>query len=82
MSEKFSDLPRLLYHFQSGTCISGRSGNQLNAIVVALVTTMLIKLLDQQLSEDPDPRKELGCQSLHIHSMRGALFKITLWSHG
>jgi hypothetical protein len=42
----------------------------------------LIKLLDQQLSMDPDPNTELGCESLHIHGTRGALFKITLWSHG
>jgi hypothetical protein len=47
-----------------------------------LNTAMLIKLLDQQLSKDPDPNKELGCESLHIHGSRGALFKITLWSHG
>jgi hypothetical protein len=25
---------------------------------------------------------QLGCESLHIHGRRGALFKITLWSHG
>lgn len=43
---------------------------------------MLIKLLDRQLSEDPNPNKELGCESLHIHGTRGALFKVTLWSHG
>jgi hypothetical protein len=43
---------------------------------------MLIKLLDRQLSEDPDPNKELGRESLYIHGTRGALFKITLWSHG
>ena len=43
---------------------------------------MLIKLLDQQLSEDLDPNKELRCESLYIHSTRGALFKITLWLHG
>jgi hypothetical protein len=47
-----------------------------------LNTTMLIKLLDRQFSEDPDPNKELGCESLHVHGTRGALFKITLWSHG
>uniref|UniRef100_A0A093URP4 Putative cell division control protein 7 like 2 n=1 Tax=Talaromyces marneffei PM1 TaxID=1077442 RepID=A0A093URP4_TALMA len=47
-----------------------------------LNTAMLIKLLDRQLSEEPDPNKELGCESLHIHGTRGALFKITLWSHG
>jgi hypothetical protein len=43
---------------------------------------MLIKLLDQQLSKDPDPNKELRHESLYIHSTRKALFKITLWSHG
>ncbi|KAE8549038.1 hypothetical protein EYB25_007553 [Talaromyces marneffei] len=47
-----------------------------------LNTAMLIKLLDRQLSQDPDPHKELGCESLHVHGSRGALFKITLWSHG
>uniref|UniRef100_A0A093ULW5 Putative cell division control protein 7 like 2 n=1 Tax=Talaromyces marneffei PM1 TaxID=1077442 RepID=A0A093ULW5_TALMA len=47
-----------------------------------LNTKLLIKLLDQQLSSDPDPHSELGCESLHIHGTRGALFKITLWSHG
>ncbi|KAE8553830.1 hypothetical protein EYB25_002368 [Talaromyces marneffei] len=47
-----------------------------------LNTVMLIKLLDRQLSEDPEPNKELGCESLHIYGTRGALFKITLWSHG
>ncbi|KAJ0426721.1 hypothetical protein BJY00DRAFT_306717 [Aspergillus carlsbadensis] len=25
---------------------------------------------------------KLGCESLHVHGTRGALFKITLWSHG
>ncbi|KAL6239692.1 hypothetical protein BDW75DRAFT_198061 [Aspergillus navahoensis] len=25
---------------------------------------------------------QLGCESLHIHGRRGALFKITLWPHG
>ncbi|EEA18486.1 hypothetical protein TMatcc_001228 [Talaromyces marneffei ATCC 18224] len=47
-----------------------------------LNTTMLIKSLGRQLSEDPGPDKELGCQSLHVNGKRGALFKITLWSHG
>ncbi|OKL55242.1 hypothetical protein UA08_09486 [Talaromyces atroroseus] len=53
----------------------GVNRHQLNA-------KTLIKLLDQQLSNDPDPNAELGCESLHIHGTRGALFKITLWSHG
>jgi hypothetical protein len=47
-----------------------------------LNTAMLIKLLDRQLSATPDPNKELGCESLHMNGKRGALFKITLWSHG
>ncbi|EED22749.1 conserved hypothetical protein [Talaromyces stipitatus ATCC 10500] len=47
-----------------------------------LNTKMLINLLDRQLSRDPDPNEELGCESLHVHGTRGALFKITLWSHG
>ncbi|KAF3404774.1 hypothetical protein DPV78_003466 [Talaromyces pinophilus] len=47
-----------------------------------LNTAMLMKLLDRQLSEDPGPDKELGCESLHMNGKRGALFKITLWSHG
>ncbi|EAW11094.1 uncharacterized protein ACLA_067310 [Aspergillus clavatus NRRL 1] len=47
-----------------------------------LNTKTLIKLLDRQLSDDPDPNSELGCESLHVHGTRGALFKITLWSHG
>lgn len=28
------------------------------------------------------PNTKLGCESLHVHGKRGALFKITLWSHG
>jgi hypothetical protein len=47
-----------------------------------LNTKMLIKLLYRQLSNDSDPNSELGCESLHVHGTRGALFKITLWSHG
>lgn len=43
----------------------------------------LIRLLDRQLSGyDPRPDLELGCESLHIHGTRGALFKVTLLSHG
>jgi hypothetical protein len=43
----------------------------------------LIHLLDQQLSADClGPDSQLGCESLHIHGTRGALFKVTLWSHG
>ncbi|KAL4748494.1 hypothetical protein BDW72DRAFT_180260, partial [Aspergillus terricola var. indicus] len=43
----------------------------------------LIRRLDQQFFNDHqrlDTR--LGCESLHVHGSRGALFKITLWSHG
>lgn len=43
----------------------------------------LLFLLDEQLSSnDLRPDLELGCESLHIHGTRGALFKVTLWSHG
>lgn len=43
----------------------------------------LIRLLDQQLScDDLGPNSKLGCESLHIHGTRGALFKVILWSHG
>ncbi|OQD68409.1 hypothetical protein PENDEC_c036G01700 [Penicillium decumbens] len=44
---------------------------------------MLIRLLDDQLSTDALwPNMDLGCESLHIHGTRGALFKVTLLSHG
>ncbi|CAG7996873.1 unnamed protein product [Penicillium nalgiovense] len=43
----------------------------------------LIRLLDRQFfGQDPDPDVEMGCESLHIHGTRGALFKATLLSHG
>jgi hypothetical protein len=43
----------------------------------------LVHLLDQQLFRDnPRPDLELGCESLHIHGTRGALFKVILLSHG
>lgn len=43
----------------------------------------VIRLLDRQLSGyDPRPDLELGCESLHIHGTCGALFKVTLLSHG
>ncbi|QKX56736.1 uncharacterized protein TRUGW13939_03842 [Talaromyces rugulosus] len=43
----------------------------------------LLKLLHRQLSDDdPRPDSELGCESLHVHGSRGALFKVTLLSHG
>ena len=43
----------------------------------------LIRLLDRQFfGHDPDPDVEMGCESLHIHGTRGALFKVTLLSHG
>lgn len=41
--------------------------------------TALIRRLDQQFSNND---LQMGCESLHIHGTRGALFKITLWSHG
>ncbi|KAI5285235.1 hypothetical protein KEM54_000736 [Ascosphaera aggregata] len=45
--------------------------------------TTLIKSLNKQLSSEiVHPDKKLGCESLHIHGSCGALFKITLWSHG
>ncbi|KAJ5584704.1 uncharacterized protein N7459_004504 [Penicillium hispanicum] len=45
--------------------------------------TTLIRLLNKQLSSDIlRPDTKLGCESLHVHGSRGALFKITLWSHG
>ncbi|KAL4893407.1 hypothetical protein BDV59DRAFT_30432 [Aspergillus ambiguus] len=45
--------------------------------------TALIRRLNQQLSGDIlRPDTKLGCESLHMHGRRGALFKITLWSHG
>lgn len=44
---------------------------------------ILIRLLDRQLSRhDPRPDLDIGCESLHIHGTRGALFKVTLLSHG
>ncbi|KAI9035566.1 uncharacterized protein KD926_003226 [Aspergillus affinis] len=43
----------------------------------------LIHRLSRQLSNNSLHRdSQLGCESLHIHGTRGALFKITLWSHG
>ncbi|KAE8322891.1 hypothetical protein BDV39DRAFT_218158 [Aspergillus sergii] len=43
----------------------------------------LIRRLDRQLSSDNlQLDSQLGCESLHVHGTRGALFKITLWSHG
>ena len=45
--------------------------------------TTLIRRLNRQLSNDNlQPDSKLGCESLHMHGTRGALFKITLWSHG
>ena len=45
--------------------------------------TTLICLLDQQLSNnDLGPDFDLGCESLHLHGTRGALFKVTLLSYG
>ncbi|KAH1309301.1 hypothetical protein KXW53_002193 [Aspergillus fumigatus] len=43
----------------------------------------LIRRLKKQFSSDIlRPDTKLGCESLHVHGRRGALFKITLWSHG
>ncbi|KAJ6189594.1 hypothetical protein N7519_004502 [Penicillium mononematosum] len=46
----------------------------------------LIRLLDRQFfGQDLGPDVEdveMGCESLHIHGTRGALFKVTLLSHG
>ncbi|OJD13932.1 hypothetical protein AJ78_05669 [Emergomyces pasteurianus Ep9510] len=48
-----------------------------------LTPSTLIHLLDLQLSNNNlQLDTQLGCDSLHIHGSRGALFKITLWSHG
>lgn len=45
--------------------------------------TTLIRQLNQQLSSEVlRPDQKLGCESLHMHGCRGALFKITLLSHG
>ena len=45
--------------------------------------TTLLRRLDRQLSRDDlGPETQLGCESLHVHGTRGALFKVTLWSHG
>ncbi|OJD26199.1 hypothetical protein ACJ73_02430 [Blastomyces percursus] len=45
--------------------------------------TALMRLLNDQLSSHILwPGTKLGCESLHVHGSRGALFKITLWSHG
>ncbi|THC88505.1 hypothetical protein EYZ11_012047 [Aspergillus tanneri] len=45
--------------------------------------TTLIRRLDRQLSSNNlQLDSQLGCESLHVHGSRGALFKITLWSHG
>lgn len=45
--------------------------------------TALIRRLKKQFSSDIlRPDTKLGCESLHVHGRRGALFKITLWSHG
>ncbi|OJD10750.1 hypothetical protein ACJ73_09708, partial [Blastomyces percursus] len=43
----------------------------------------LMRLLNDQLSgRILGPGTDLGCDSLHVHGSRGAMFKITLWSHG
>ncbi|PWY87119.1 hypothetical protein BO94DRAFT_535225 [Aspergillus sclerotioniger CBS 115572] len=47
-----------------------------------LTPATLIHRLDRQFSMNIRPDGDMGCESLHIHGSRGALFKITLWSHG
>ncbi|KAL5332340.1 hypothetical protein BJX70DRAFT_404699 [Aspergillus crustosus] len=48
-----------------------------------LTPATLIHRLDRQFfSDNQQLDTQLGCESLHVHGSRGALFKITLWSHG
>ncbi|KAL4985840.1 hypothetical protein BDW68DRAFT_164296 [Aspergillus falconensis] len=47
-----------------------------------LTPAALVHQLDQFFSNQQQLDTQLGCESLHIHGSRGALFKITLWSHG
>ncbi|PWY90674.1 hypothetical protein BO70DRAFT_306788 [Aspergillus heteromorphus CBS 117.55] len=47
-----------------------------------LTRTTLIRRLDRQFFGNEQQLTQLGCESLHVHGSRGALFKITLWSHG
>ncbi|KAL3469056.1 hypothetical protein BJX99DRAFT_242176 [Aspergillus californicus] len=48
-----------------------------------LTPATLIRHLDRQFFSDHQQLDtQLGCESLHVHGSRGALFKITLWSHG
>ncbi|KAL4993231.1 hypothetical protein BDV10DRAFT_179484 [Aspergillus recurvatus] len=48
-----------------------------------LTPATLIDQLDRQFFSDQQRlNTQLGCESLHVHGSRGALFKITLWSHG
>ncbi|WPG97263.1 Protein kinase-like domain protein [Acrodontium crateriforme] len=43
----------------------------------------LLSLLAKQMSpKHLCADTQLGCESLHIHGLRGALFKVTLFSHG
>ncbi|KAK8142951.1 hypothetical protein G3M48_007920 [Beauveria asiatica] len=43
----------------------------------------LIRRLSEQFSpQDLHPDTQLGCKSLHTNGTRGALFKVTLFSHG
>ncbi|OAA65097.1 Protein kinase-like domain protein [Akanthomyces lecanii RCEF 1005] len=43
----------------------------------------LIRRLSEQFSpRELHPDTQLGCKSLHIHGTRGALFKVSLLSHG
>ncbi|KAH8428822.1 uncharacterized protein LDX57_006501 [Aspergillus melleus] len=48
-----------------------------------LTPATLISQLDRQFFSDHQQLDtQIGCESLHVHGSRGALFKITLWSHG
>ncbi|PYI05341.1 hypothetical protein BO78DRAFT_398310 [Aspergillus sclerotiicarbonarius CBS 121057] len=47
-----------------------------------LTPKTLIRRLDRQFFGNDQQLTQLGCESLHVHGSRGALFKITLWSHG
>ncbi|PYH89800.1 hypothetical protein BO71DRAFT_402777 [Aspergillus ellipticus CBS 707.79] len=45
-------------------------------------STLICRLDRQFFSDHQQLDTQLGCESLHVHGSRGALFKITLWSHG
>ncbi|KAM5438507.1 hypothetical protein MferCBS31731_005084 [Microsporum ferrugineum] len=44
--------------------------------------TTFITLLKAQIQQKPDPRIPLGCESLHRHGARGALFEVILFAYG